>query len=129
MNSRYKIALSMLVSAALGAAAVQGLHAQAKPKAYLITESQVLDREALNTYFPKIVEAAKRQGGRVAYIGPSEKTVPVVGEAPKRIGVSEWESVEKAQAWLVSAERNALIPERDKAQKITRQFIVEGVGN
>ena len=90
MNSRYKIALSMLVSAALGAAAVQGLHAQAKPKAYLITESQVLDREALNTYFPKIVEAAKRQGGRVAYIGPSEKTVPVVGEAPKRIGVSEW---------------------------------------
>ena len=39
MNSRYKIALSMLVSAALGAAAVQGLHAQAKPKAYLITES------------------------------------------------------------------------------------------
>jgi uncharacterized protein (DUF1330 family) len=119
----------MLVSAALGAAAVQGLHAQAKPKAYLITESQVLDRDALATYFPKIVEAAKRQGGRVAYIGPSEKTVPVVGEAPKRIGVSEWESVEKAQAWLVSAERNALIPERDKAQKITRQFIVEGVGN
>ena len=39
MNSWYKFALSMLAGVALGAAAVQGLHAQAKPKAYLITES------------------------------------------------------------------------------------------
>jgi uncharacterized protein (DUF1330 family) len=48
-----------------------------------------------------------------------------VGEPPKRFGVSEWESVEKAQAWYNSAERKALTPLREKAFKITRQFIVE----
>jgi uncharacterized protein (DUF1330 family) len=119
----------MLAGAALGAAAVQGLHAQAKPKAYLITETQVLDRETLATYLPKVVEAARHQGGRITFIGPSEKIVSVVGDPPKRIGISEWESLEKAEAWLKSAERQALAPQRDKAQKITRQFIVEGVGN
>ena len=33
MNTKYKIALAVLAGAALGAAAVEGLHAQAKPKA------------------------------------------------------------------------------------------------
>ena len=32
MNSKYKLALSVLAGAAIGAAAVHGLHAQAKPK-------------------------------------------------------------------------------------------------
>jgi hypothetical protein len=36
----------MLASAALGAAAVQGLHAQAKPKAYLVTEVELIDAAA-----------------------------------------------------------------------------------
>jgi uncharacterized protein (DUF1330 family) len=49
----------------------------------------------------------------------------LVGEPPKRFGVSEWESVEKAQAWYNSAERKALTPQREKAFKVTRQFIVE----
>jgi hypothetical protein len=31
MKTRYTVALSMLAGATLGAAAVQGLHAQAKP--------------------------------------------------------------------------------------------------
>jgi uncharacterized protein (DUF1330 family) len=129
MNSKSKVALSMLAGAALGAAAVQGLHAQAKPKAYLITESLMLDAAAMATYLPQVRDAAKNNGGRLEFIGPTEKVVPVVGEAPKRIGVSEWESLAKAEAWINSADRKALAPQRDKAQKITRQFIVEAVGN
>ncbi len=35
MNTNYKIALAVVAGAALGAAAVQGLHAQVKPKATL----------------------------------------------------------------------------------------------
>ena len=34
MNSKSKLALTLVVGAAVGAAAMQGLHAQAKPKAY-----------------------------------------------------------------------------------------------
>jgi hypothetical protein len=33
MNTKFKIAMAVVTGAALGAAAVQGLHAQAKPKA------------------------------------------------------------------------------------------------
>jgi uncharacterized protein (DUF1330 family) len=126
MQTKSKIVLALIAGAALGAAAVQGLHAQAKPKAYLITESEVLDAAALSTYFPQVREAAKAAGGNLDFVSPSEKIVALVGEAPKRVGVSEWESMDKAKAWFDSAERKALAPQRDKAQKITRQFLVEG---
>jgi len=46
MNARYKIVLAIVAGAALGAAAVQGLHAQAKPKAYSVTETETLDAAA-----------------------------------------------------------------------------------
>jgi uncharacterized protein (DUF1330 family) len=126
MNTKSKIVLALVAGAALGAAAVQGLHAQAKPKAYLITESEVLDRAALDTYLPQVRQAAKAAGGNLDFVPPGDKIVALVGTAPKRIGVSEWESMEKAQAWFKSPERQALAQQRDKAQKITRQFLVEG---
>ena len=126
MKTRYTVALSMIAGVALGAAAIQGLHAQAKPKAYLVTETEVVDRAALDTYLPQVRQAAKPAGGNIDFIPPGEKIVAVVGEAPKRVGVSEWESMDKAQAWINSPERKALAPQRDKAQKVTRQYIVEG---
>ena len=43
MHTRSKIVLALVAGVALGAAAVHGLHAQAKPKAYLVTESEILD--------------------------------------------------------------------------------------
>jgi hypothetical protein len=64
MNSNLKIALAVVVGAAFGAAAVQGLHAQAKPKAYIVSESQVLDAAAAAAYSPVIQAAQKAAGGR-----------------------------------------------------------------
>jgi uncharacterized protein (DUF1330 family) len=124
MNTKYKIALAVLAGAALGAAAVEGLHAQAKPKAYIITESEVLDAASLAEYAPKAQAAAKAAGG-VPGVVASGKIVALIGDAPKRFGVSEWASLEKAQAYYNSAERKELTPLRDKAFKTTRQFIVE----
>jgi uncharacterized protein (DUF1330 family) len=124
MNTQYKVALGVVVGAALGAAAVQGLHAQVKPKAYIVTESEVLDAAVLAAYTPQAQSAVKAAGGSPGIVS-SGKVIALVGEAPKRIGVSEWESVEKAQSWYDSAERKALTPQREKAFKTTRQFIVE----
>ena len=87
MNTTYKIAMSVLVGAALGAAAVQGLHAQAKPKAYIVTESDVIDAASLAAYTPQAQAAAKAAGG-VPGVVASGKIVALVGEAPKRFGVS-----------------------------------------
>src|SRR5262245_55305570 len=114
MNSKYQIALAMLVGAALGGAAVQGLNAQGKPKAYIITESEVLDSAALAAYIPKTQAAAKAAGGTPGLIATG-KIIAVVGEAPKRIGASEWPSADQAQAYLKSPERAALDADRAKA--------------
>jgi hypothetical protein len=43
MNTRYKTVLAVFAGAALGAAAVQALHAQAKPAGYYIAEITVKD--------------------------------------------------------------------------------------
>src|SRR6516165_4688845 len=60
------IALSMLAGAALGAAAVQGLHAQAKPPIYVVTEIDVTDVDTyLKDYAPKAQALIRASGGRV----------------------------------------------------------------
>jgi hypothetical protein len=46
MNAKFKLALAAVTGAAVGAAAVHGLHAQAKPKAYSVTEIEVIDDAA-----------------------------------------------------------------------------------
>jgi uncharacterized protein (DUF1330 family) len=128
MDTKFKIAMGMLAGVALGAAAVQGLHAQAKPKAYIVTESELLDAAALAVYAPQAQAAVKAAGG-VPGLVASGRIIALVGEAPKRFGVSEWESVEAVQAYYKSPERQALNDLRAKAQKVHRQFIVEAPAN
>jgi uncharacterized protein (DUF1330 family) len=124
MNTRFKFALCLVASAALGGAAVQVLHAQGKPKAYSITENDVLDAAALATYVPKIQAAQKAAGGRPFNTGGG-KMVTFMGEAPKRIAITEWDSLEQAINFRNSAAFKGLAPERDKAVKAIRSYAVE----
>ena len=128
MKTRYTVFLSMITGAALGAAAIQGLHAQANPKAILVTESEVLDRAQVPPYGSVLTPAMQAAGGHWVGggTGPSEKITAVVGDPPKRLGVVEFENLDKAQAWLKSSGREAIAPQRTKAVKITRQFMFEG---
>ena len=127
MKTRYAVALSMIAGAALGGAAIQGLHAQAKPKAYLVTESEVIDRPSVPPYDPALASAMQAAGGHwIGGAGPTEKITAVLGDPPKRFGVTEFENIDKAQAWLKSSGREAIAPKRDKAIKLVRQFIFEG---
>jgi uncharacterized protein (DUF1330 family) len=128
MKTRYTVVLSMIAGVAVGAAAIQGLHAQAKPKAYLVTESEILDRAALESYGSALASAMQAAGGHWigGASGPTDKITAVIGDPPKRFGVTEFESVDKAQAWLKSSGREAIAPQRTKAVKITRQFMFEG---
>lgn len=103
--------------------AVHGLHAQAKPKAYQVTESDVLAPAALAAWNPAVQAAQTAAGGRS--LRTTGRIVSIVGTAPKRVSISEWPSVEQAQAWENSEARNQLAPQRDKAIKIIRQYIVE----
>ena len=123
MNTNSKFALATILGAALGAAAMQGLHAQAKPKAYIVTESEIIDATAAAAYSPRNQAAQKAAGG--TSFRTTGTITAVVGTPPKRVGLSEWANADTAQAWLTSQQRKDLNAERDKAIKITRQFIVE----
>ena len=46
MKTAYTVALSLFAGAALGGAAIQGLQAQGKPKAYTISELETIDPAA-----------------------------------------------------------------------------------
>jgi uncharacterized protein (DUF1330 family) len=124
MKTYYTVALSMLVGTALGGAAIQGLHAQAKPKAYVITEVEIINQEAFNEFSPKVGEATKADGG--TYLARGGKVVPLEGQPPKRVIVTVYDSLEKAEASRTSAAWKAIAPLREKATK-TRSYIVEGL--
>jgi uncharacterized protein (DUF1330 family) len=126
MNSNLKIVLAVVAGAALGAVAVQGLHAQAKPKAYLVTEIEIIDAAAQATYATAIQGAIKAAGAR-NFLTAGGKTTAFVGEAPKVVAISEWDSLEQVQAYRNSAAFKNLAPQRDKAQRQIRSYAVEAV--
>jgi uncharacterized protein (DUF1330 family) len=126
MKTPFTVALSMLAGAALGAGAIHGLHAQAKPSVYLITEIAVSNQDAYTKeYVPRATAAIKEAGGR--YLVQGGKIQVFDGEAPAgRVVVTVWDSAEKIQAWRNSAAFKELLPLRDKYAKF-RSFSVEGL--
>jgi uncharacterized protein (DUF1330 family) len=126
MKAHFKVAITLVTGAAIGAAAVQGLHAQATPKAYVVTEIEVIDQEAQNAYLPKVGEVIKSTGG--TYLARGGKIVALEGEAPKRMTIVVYDSLEKAQASRNSPAWAALSAERSKAIK-TKSYVTEGLSN
>jgi uncharacterized protein (DUF1330 family) len=124
MKMHYAVGLAMLTGVAVGAVAVESLHAQAKPKAYVISETEALDAAAVAGYGPLIRPAIDAAGGRRLNT-PGGKTVGLVGDPPKRVAISEWDSLDKAQAFFTSDTFKKLAPQRDKAVKTIRSYIVE----
>ena len=96
MKTQYTVGLTLIAGVAIGALAVQGLHAQATPKAYVITEIEVIDQAAQDAYLPKVSEVVKSTGG--TFIARGGKIASLEGEAPKRVTVVVYDSLQKAQA-------------------------------
>src|SRR5688500_11605410 len=113
MNSKSKTVLALIVGAALGGVTVHGLHAQAKPKAYTVTDLEVTDAVALKRYSPVAQAAQKGAGGRVLGTAGG-KIVGFVGDPPKRVTIIEWDSLEQALAYRNSEAYKNLGPQRDK---------------
>jgi uncharacterized protein (DUF1330 family) len=126
--SRYiTVGLAMLAGAAFGAAAVQGLHAQAKPKAYTVSELETLDAAAEAAFVP-VVQAAQRAAGGQPFRTGGGRIVAMEGtSAPKRVAITQWDSLEQAEAFYKSKAWLDLGPQREKAQKTIRRYVVEVV--
>jgi uncharacterized protein (DUF1330 family) len=131
MKTRYTVALSMVAGAALGGAAIQGLHAQAKPPVYYVAEIEVTNADAYaKEYAPKAQALIKAAGGKILAVGGAAGGAKVTGfdgEPPKRAVVQVWDSMDKIEAWRNNPEYKALRKDvGDKYAKF-RSYTIEGV--
>jgi uncharacterized protein (DUF1330 family) len=97
MRSVHATALWVLTGMATGAAAVQGLHAQAKPPAYVVFEIDLQQpEEYLKEFVPLAEQAVADTGGKfLAQTGPA---AVIDGTAPMRVAVIAFENLDKARA-------------------------------
>ncbi len=125
MNRYLTVSLSMLAGAALGGAAIEALHAQAKPPVYQVTLQEISNGDALLKEFVPVARAAiVKHGGKFIASGAP---VALDGAVMKdRVVINQWESVEKAKEWYTS-------PDNQKAREIGNKyakftiFLVPGV--
>ena len=131
MKQYFGLVLAMLAGTAIGAAAVTGLHAQAKPPVYLITEIDVTNPEAYGTEFaPKAQATIKAAGGRFVVIGGTagvgaKPITAMAGTPPKRLTIQAWDSMDALNAWYKGADYQAALKIGEKYATF-RRFAIEG---
>ena len=119
--------LTVLAGVGIGALAVQGLHAQAKPPAYVVIDiAKMTDPEGFKavTSSPAAGPARlKELGGR--YIIRSTTMTALDGVPPARFVVLAFDNKEKAQDWANASDIKAINGIRNKTTD-SSAFIVEG---
>jgi uncharacterized protein (DUF1330 family) len=131
MKQYFGLGLGLLAGTLIGAAAVSGLHAQAKPPVYLITEIDVTDPDAYAKEFaPKAQATIKAAGGRFIAIGGvagvgAKPVRAFQGTPPKRVTIQAWDSYEALKAWYNGADYQAALKIGEKYATF-RRFAVEG---
>jgi uncharacterized protein (DUF1330 family) len=110
MKTKYAMAIATFAGMAIGGMAVQALHAQAKPRAYVVIEIDVRNQESFfKEFVPAAVKTITEQGGKFLVRGG--RLVNIEGPAPapsedKRLTVVEFENIEKAQSTFASPSYN-----------------------
>jgi uncharacterized protein (DUF1330 family) len=116
MKAPWTIALSMLVGIALGAAAIQTLHAQAKPPVYMIAINEVSNQEGYTKeYVPPAQKSVKDHGGVYVAAGPGTQVTGNLPNGP--VVILRWESMQALQSWRNSPEFQAALKIGEKYAK------------
>jgi uncharacterized protein (DUF1330 family) len=104
VKSNYKIALALFAGAAMGGAAVHGLHAQGKPTAYMVGEVDVTNQDAfVKDYVPFAMKALGESGSGYKALAVGGRTSVIEGDPPKRIVINSFDSLDQAVAAYNSA--------------------------
>jgi uncharacterized protein (DUF1330 family) len=116
MKTRSTVAVSMLAGAALGGAAIQALHAQAKPPVYMIAINEVSDPNSYaREYVPPAQKSVKDRGGQYVAAGPGTQVAGNLPNGP--VVIIRWESMEALQGWHNSPEFQAALKVGEKYAK------------
>ena len=126
MKRTIALGLAILAGTALGAAAVQTLHAQAKPMGYVIAENVVNDQDGYTKDFvPAISKTIQDAGGK--FLARGGKTVSIHGAPPPpRVVVLQFESMDKALAWANSPTTKSAFATGEKYATL-HDYAVEGL--
>ena len=109
----------------LGGAAVQTLHAQARPPAYVIGEITVKDQDGYkNDFLPKIQPIIKEHGGKYLAGGFNKTWTQIGEEPPNRVVLIQYDSMD---AFKKYAEATTTMIKESKYIDKVRIYAVEGV--
>jgi uncharacterized protein (DUF1330 family) len=117
------IACGLLV----GGGAIQLLHAQSKPPAFVVAEVAVKDKEGFEKNFLKATQKDITDHGGKYLAGGYNKTVSLTGsEPPNRVVILQFENMDAVKAWR---EQGAVDMENTVGNKYAafRIYAVEGV--
>jgi len=125
MRTRHAVALAIVLGIGLGGAAVQVLHAQAKPPVYIVTEIAIRELSGYAIeYAPRAQASIEKAGGKI--LAASFDVIPLEGHAPKRVVIQVWDRPEQIVAWRNGADYDEIRKIGEK-YAIFRSFAVEGI--
>jgi uncharacterized protein (DUF1330 family) len=126
MRTRYTVALSLLAGVALGGLSVQGLHAQARLKAYSIGEIVPIAGATVSPSYLAVARKALADAGGRSMGTLKGRIFHAEGEAPPiSVAMTEWDSADTARAFFQSKTWKDLVPEGEKTAKTVRRYVVE----
>ena len=111
MKTHNAVALSLLAGATIGAAVVQGLHAQAKTPAFAVAEIAVTNEDGFLKEFAPAATKALAQGAGYKILVRGGKTSSLYGDAPKsRIVINAFDNMDEAlKAYKSQAYKDAKV--------------------
>ena len=126
MNQRIALGLTLLAGVAIGATAIQGLHAQAKPPAYVVIP--ILKMNDAAGFKAGVVDKANAMAAEMTaaggqYVIRSEKFTSLDGTPPARLVIMKFDSVEKAQAFERTAAQKEITAARMKTKDNRLAFV------
>jgi uncharacterized protein (DUF1330 family) len=126
MKTNRKLFLAVLMGIAIGVAGAAAIRAQQvkTAPAYLIGEVEITDAATMQKYSEKVPATLTPFNGH--FIARAGMTVPLEGDAPKRIVIIAFDSLEHAKAWYDSPAYSAIKPIRQSAAQ-SRLYLAEGV--
>ena len=126
MKSALKITSAIACGLLVGGGAVQVLHAQSKPPAYVVAEVAVKDKEGYDKNFLKATLKDISDHGGKFLAGGYDKTVSLVGDPPpNRVVILQFDNMDAVKTWQAEG---AMDMENTVGSKYAafRIFAVEG---
>jgi len=125
MTGNFKLGLALLAGIAAGAAAVQGLHAQATPPVYAVIDiASITDAAGYAAIGPKGGPSIAAFGGK--FLARTDAITASDGTPPQRFALVAFDSLAKAKAWRASPAMQEIWAIQDKTSK-SRIFFVDGM--